>query len=225
MKKFIEPKSHIILALDLPDEKSAFKIAEQCYDLIDCIKLNYPLVLKEGINIINKLKQTFKLPIFADFKVADVPVTNDRIIKTVADAGADAIMVHGIIGPDALESAVKAADENISLVVQTEFTHPGGIIYTQKIADSLIELALQYNCAAIQCPGNRPNRIRKAKSLVGDQIKIVCCGVGAQGGDYHSVLDAGGDFPIIGRAIYQSEKPREFIINSILNKNNLEGRS
>lgn len=224
MKKFIEPKSHIILALDLPNEKSAFNIAEQCYDLVDCIKLNYPLVLKEGINIIEKLKLKFNLPIFADFKIADVPVTNDRIIKTVSAAGADAIMIHGIVGPDALESAVKAADENISLVVQTEFTHPGGIIYTQKIADSLIELALQYNCAAIQCPGNRPDRIKKAKSIVGDKMKIVCCGVGAQGGDYHSVLDAGGDFPIIGRAIYQSENPRDYIINSILNKNVPEGK-
>lgn len=218
MKKFIEPQSHIILALDTPDEITAFKVAEQCYDLVDCIKINYPLVLKEGLDIIEKLKIRFGLPIFADFKIADVPVTNDRIIRIVSDAGADAVMIHGIVGPDALESAVIAADDKISLVVQTEFTHPGGLIFTQKIADSLIELALEYNCAAIQCPGNRPDRIQRAKSIVGDKMKIVCCGVGAQGGDYHSVLKAGGDFPIIGRAIYQSKNPRKYIKENILSK-------
>ncbi len=216
-KKFIEPKSHIILALDTENEEKAFWVMDQCYDLIDCIKLNYPLVLKTGLGIIGKLKDKYKLPIFCDFKVADVPVTNNRIIKIVANAGGDAIMVHGIVGPDGLEEAMKAADNKISIVVQTEFTHPGGLVFTQGIADSLVELALRAGCQAVQTPGNRPERIKKVKSIVGDKCKIVCCGVGAQGGSYKTVLESGGDFPIIGRAIYQSSNPREYIVNLLNN--------
>ena len=214
--KFIEPKSHIILALDTINLKEAYKVMDDCYDLIDCIKLNYPLVLKEGIGIISKLKDRYKLPIFCDFKVADVPVTNNKIIKIAADAGGDAIMVHGIIGPDGLEEAMKAADNKISIVVQTEFTHPGGIVFTQNIANSLVELAVEYGCQAVQAPGNRLERIREVKNIVKDKCKIVCCGVGAQGGVYRDVLDAGGDFPIIGRSIYQAKNPREYIKKSIL---------
>ena len=219
MKKieFIEPKSHIILALDTNNINEAYKVMDNCYDLIDCIKLNYPLVLKEGIGIIGKLKDKYKLPIFCDFKVADVPVTNNRIIKIAAEAGGDAIMVHGIIGPDGLEEAMKAADNRIAIVVQTEFTHPGGIVFTQNIANSLVELAVEYGCQAVQAPGNRPERIKEVKKIVKDKCKIVCCGVGAQGGVYNEVLKAGGDFPIIGRAIYQAENPREFIKKNILN--------
>lgn len=215
-RKFIEPKSHIIIALDTENIEKGYEVMEQCYDLVDCIKLNYPLVLKEGLGIVGKLKDKYKLPIFCDFKVADVPVTNNRIIKTVADAGGDAIMIHGIVGPDGLEEAMNTADNKISLVVQTEFTHPGGLTFTQGIANSLVELAVEYGCQAVQAPGNRPNRIKEVKGIVQDKCKIVCCGVGAQGGKYDEVLAAGGDFPIIGRAIYQAEKPREYILNNIL---------
>lgn len=181
MKKFIEPNSHIIVALDTQDLEEGFRVMDECYDLVDCIKLNYPLVLKEGIGIIGKLKDRYNLPIFCDFKIADVPVTNNRIIKIASDAGGDAIMIHGIVGPDGLEEAMNVADNKISLVVQTEFTHPGGLVYTQGIADSLVELAVQYGCQAVQAPGNRPDRIREVKKIVQDKCKIVCCGVGAQG--------------------------------------------
>lgn len=216
--EFFSPKNRLIVALDTPNEKRAFEVLEQCYDLVDCVKLNYPLVLKEGIGIIGRIKNRYNLPIFTDFKVADVPVTNDRIVKTVSEAGADAIMVHGIVGPDALESVKKAANGNIAIVVQTELTNPGGIIFTQKIADALVELAVAMECEAVQCPGNRPDRIRKVKDLVKDDLKIVCCGVGVQGGTYKSVLESGGDFAMIGRSIYDSENPREYVL-SILESN------
>lgn len=215
-KGFIEPKNHIILALDTENIEKGYEVMDQCYDLVDCIKLNYPLVLKEGLKIVSKLKDKYKLPVFCDFKVADVPVTNNRIIKTVAEAGGDAIMVHGIVGPDGLEEAMNAADNKIAIVVQTEFTHPGGLIFTQGIANSLAELAVEYGCQAVQSPGNRTDRIREVKNIVKDKCKIVCCGVGAQGGDYHKVLKAGGDFPIIGRSIYQAENPRDYILKNIL---------
>lgn len=215
-RKFFEPKSHIIVALDTDNEDEGYKVMDEIYDLVDCIKLNYPLVLKEGIRIISRLKKRYNLPIFADFKVADVPVTNSRIVKLVANEGADAIMVHGIVGPDGLED-VLAADEKISIVVQTEFTHPGGVVFTQSLANTLAELAVETGCQAVQAPGNRPERIKEIKKIVGDKLKIVCCGVGAQGGSYQSVLEAGGDFPIIGRAIYLAESPRDYLIN-VLNE-------
>lgn len=218
-KKFFEANSHIIIALDTENEEKAYEVMDQCVDLVDCIKLTYPLVLKSGIEIISRLKDKYKLPIFTDFKVADVPVTNERIIKTVGYYGADAIMVHGIVGPDGLESAMKAGGDDVAIVVQTEFTHPGGIVFTQGIANSLVELALQVGCQAVQAPGNRPDRIREVKGIVGEQMKIVCCGVGAQGGKYDTVLEAGGDFPIIGRAIYQASNPREYILKEVLKQN------
>ena len=216
-RQFIEPKTHIIVALDTENIESAYNVMDQTYDLVDCIKLNYPLVLKEGLGIIDKLKSKYNIPIFADFKVADVPVTNSRIVKQVADAGADAIMVHGIVGPDGIENIMEA-DPHIAIVIQTEFTHPGGVIFTQGMADTLAELAKTTGCQAVQAPGNRPERIRRIKELVGDELKIVCCGVGAQGGSYWDVLNAGGDFPIIGRAIYQNPNPRQYILDILAQK-------
>lgn len=217
-KKIFEVNSHIIIALDTEDEAKAYEVMDQCADLVDCIKLTYPLVFKSGIKIISKLKEKYSLPIFADFKVADVPVTNEKIIKTVGYYGADAIMVHGIVGPDGLEEAMKAGGDDVAIIVQTEFTHPGGIVFTQGIANSLVELAKKTGCQAVQAPGNRPDRIREVKSIIGEDMKIVCCGVGAQGGEYDKVLEAGGDFVIIGRAIYNAENPRDYILKNVLKR-------
>lgn len=220
--RFMEPKNHLIFALDTDTEIEGFRILEQCADLVDCVKLNYPLVLKEGLGIIGRIKENFGIPVFADFKVADVPVTNDRIVSTVAESGAFAIMVHGIVGPDGLESVINASNNKIAIVVQTEFTHPGGIIFTQGLANSLANLALETGCHGVQAPGNRPERIREVKKIVGNDLKIVCCGVGAQGGKFKDVLEAGGDFAIIGRSIYQAENPRKKIMD-ILGENMIVG--
>ena len=73
-------KTGIMLALDVPDQSAAFRLLDQVASEIDVIKFNYPLVLKEGLKIITRVKETYGRPILADFKIADVPVTNNRII-------------------------------------------------------------------------------------------------------------------------------------------------
>lgn len=209
------PVTHLILALDTATADEGFKVLDACSDVVDCVKLNYPLILREGLKFAKQIKQRYGIPVFADLKIADVPHTNEGIIKRCIENECNAVMVHGIVGPDGLESALKAADGMLDIVVQTEFTHPGGVIFTQPIADSLAELARKVGCQAVQSPGNRPQRIQKVREIIGPDMKIVCCGVGAQGGGFHEAIEAGGDFPIVGRAIYNSADPRAAALKMI----------
>ncbi len=77
------------------------------------------------------------------------------------------------------------------------------------MADEYIDLSLELKCDGIQVPGTKPNRISEIRRKVGNSLIIISCGVGAQGPLYGSAIVAGADYEIIGRIIYNSERPEE----------------
>lgn len=206
------PKSHIILALDTPDRSTALNVLDECYDIVDAIKFNYPLILKEGLSLITEVKKKYSLPIVADFKVADVPVTNNRIATMAKEAGADAIMVHGFIGSDSILELKEVAGNEMGVIIVTELTSPGGLEFTRQYATHFAELCNFLDCYGIQAPGTRPEQVKHLREIIGDGKVIVSCGIGAQGGQFADAIEAGATFGIIGRAIYQDKHPRQAAI-------------
>jgi orotidine-5'-phosphate decarboxylase len=202
------PQSRIMLALDTPDRKSAFRVLGECADVVDCVKLNYPLVLREGLGIVGDLKKRWDLPVVADFKIADVPVTNNRIARILRDVGVDGVLAHGFIGSDALLELIEILQPATSVFVVTELTHPGGLEFTRAHSEDFARLARTLGAAGIQAPGTRPDQIRVLRDIVGPDAVVISCGIGAQGGTVRAAVEAGADFAIIGRGIYGSPDPR-----------------
>ena len=64
--------------------------------------------------------------------------------------------------------------------------------------------------AGIIAPATRVDRIKYYRSIFADKL-ILSPGVGVQGGDAKEVLAAGADFLIVGRSLYNSDDPKEFI--------------
>lgn len=209
------PRSGIIFAADLPDYDANARVLERIADQIDAIKVNVPLLYIETPAVIRRLSETFQLPVFADLKIADVPHTNNKIVRIAADNGAKAVMVHGLVGPDALEDAIDAGGDDLGVIVQLELTNPGGQVFSARLADEMAELAGAMGVYGVQAPGNRPERIASIRNIVGPEPVIVCCGVGHQGGQLSEVLSAGGTWAIIGRAIYTAEDPRAMVLKII----------
>lgn len=207
------PKSHILLALDTENKEEAYQVMDQCADIVDAVKFNYPLILKEGLAIISDIKNRYQIPVVADFKVADVSVTNNRIAKLVKEAGADALMVHGFIGSDAIMELQEIANNEMGIIVVTELTSPGGLEFTRKFSSEFAQLSSFLECYGIQAPGTRPDQIKKLRDIVGPDQVIVSCGIGAQGGDFRAAIEAGADFGIIGRSIYNAADPRQAAFN------------
>ncbi|HID39271.1 MAG TPA: orotidine-5'-phosphate decarboxylase [Calditrichaeota bacterium] len=145
-------------------------------------------------------------PVIADFKIADVPHISKIITRIAVNGGCDGVIVHGFVGPDSIEACIIEAKENM-VFVATELTSLGGKYFTQPVANDLATMAKEIGAYGIQVPGNRPERIKKIRQLVGNELTIISCGIGAQGGKFGSAIKAGADFEIIGRAIYDSENP------------------
>ena len=196
-------KTRLIVALDVPEESRALRLAADTRDYVDAVKVNYPLVLARGLGIVDKLAKISD--VICDFKVADIPNTNRLIVEEVFRHHAKGIIVHGFVGDDAVKACVDAARGDVFVVA--EMSHPGATQFNAAIADDLARLAVKVGAAGIVAPATRPERVRQLRAIVGDRI-ILSPGVGAQGGNPAEPIAAGADYIIVGRAIYDAANPR-----------------
>ena len=73
--------SRLVLALDETDPARALQVAKGVSPFVSKIKINYPLVLSAGLEIVTEISKFS--PVICDFKVADIPNTN-RLIAEAA---------------------------------------------------------------------------------------------------------------------------------------------
>ena len=214
----MEVKNRIILALDLQSIEDALEVASGVGEYLDTIKIGYPLVLAEGLESISIVKEEFDCKVIADFKVADIPETNSKIADLTFKAGADAIIVHGFVGEDSVQACVDSARKyNREVFLLTEMSHPGAVRFLQNAADEIAVMGMDMGIKNYVAPSTKLNRLRKIRSIVGNDSFIISPGVGVQGGDPGKTLEF-ADAIIVGRSIYSSKNP-EKAVKSIINSN------
>ncbi len=196
--------TRLVLALDETDGKKAISIVDQVSEYIDAVKINWPLVLSAGPEMITRLSEISE--VICDFKVADIPNTVSLIVSNAVARGASAVIVHAFTGDDSLKAAVEAAGD-AEIYAVTEMSHPGAKMFTAQHAEEMARLGVECGAAGFIAPATRPDRIRAIRAVVGDR-KILSPGVGAQGGSASAAISAGADYAIVGRAIYKSDDPR-----------------
>jgi len=195
----------LILALDVTNRKQALFLAEKLRNYFDAIKIGYPLILSAGLEIVTEISAI--APVIADLKVADIPNTNRLICQAVLGAGAGGIIAQAFPGKDSLQACAKsAAEHGADLFVVTEMSHPGAELFMAPQAEKMARLAVEVGAAGVVAPATRPDRIKLIRSIIGERI-IISPGVGAQGGSARAALQAGADYLIVGRSVYEAEDP------------------
>jgi len=200
----MERRNGVILALDVTSREEAIQVAEAVRDHVDAIKINWPLILGAGPDIITEMARLG--PVICDMKIADIPNTNRLIVEQAMARGAEAVICHGFAGADSVRACVNAAKGQV--FVLTEMSHPGGKQFTAPVAEELALLAKDVGARGIVAPATRPERVAELRKLVGG-LEIISPGVGAQGGKASDTLRSGATYVIVGRAIYQAADPRE----------------
>ena len=201
----LQRNTGIILALDVDTREKALSVCEAVRDYVDAIKVGYPLVLSTGLDIITDLD--FGIPIIADFKVADVPHTNRAIAKHAFELGASGIICQPFTGTESVEAcALEARDAGADIYVVVAMSHPGAGQFFSPRLDEFAKLAREVEADGVVAPATRLEELRRVRELIPDTA-ILSPGVGAQGGDARAAVEAGADFIIVGRAIYDAEDP------------------
>ena len=200
-------KNNLILALDVTNKAEAIEICEKVKPYINTIKIGYPLTLAEGLEIIKIIKDKFNSNIICDYKVADIDATNSKICDLTFEAGADAIICHGFVGPDSVQACLDSANKHQKeIFLLTEMSHPGAKMFLQKDAEKIAKMGVDMGITNYVAPATRLDRLSKIRDIVGDDACIISPGVGKQGGDAKKTLEFASAI-IVGRSIYESDNP------------------
>jgi len=198
----MQKKNRIILALDVTSRSEALRVVEAVKDHVDAIKINWPLILAAGPEIITEMSGV--KAVICDMKISDIPNINRLIVEQTMARGASAVICHGFAGEDSVKACVDASRGQAFVV--TEMSHPGGRQFTAPVADKLAEIAKAAGARGIVAPATRPERIAELRKIIGS-MEIISPGVGAQGGKASDAIRAGADYIIVGRAIYEAQDP------------------
>ena len=206
---YMDVKNNIILAMDLMDLKEAERVCESINEYIDTIKIGYPLTLAEGLSTIGFFKDNFDYKVICDYKVADIPATNEKIADQTFEAGADAIICHGFVGSDSVDACkTSAEDHGGEVFLLTEMSHPGAIKFLQPNIDEIARMGVEIGITNYVAPSTRPERLSEIRDIVGKEAFMISPGVGTQGGDPRETLKYSNAL-IIGRSIYNAEDPEK----------------
>ncbi|MGC8609004.1 MAG: orotidine-5'-phosphate decarboxylase [Thermoplasmata archaeon] len=193
--------SKIIVALDIKDKDQAIDLTKKLAGDIFAVKVNWPLILNAGPDIIRDLSKIAK--VICDFKIADIPYTNGLITEYAENNGAWGIISHSFTGFESLSEVVKKSC-NMKVFSVVAMSHPGSEMINRSV-DELVAISERSGVYGFVAPGNNPEILKHIRSLT-EKI-IISPGIGAQGGSASTAVENGSDYVIIGRSIYESSDP------------------
>jgi orotidine-5'-phosphate decarboxylase len=197
----------VILALDVLSGAEALNLARDLSAEVAYIKVNWPLVMTEGIRVVRDLSRYS--PIICDFKVADIPNTNMLIARKAKENGAWGIISHQFTGRDSMEALVKEAGE-MKVFSVVSMSNGGSRDFMDQHTDELIKMSQECGVFGYVAPGNNPEMLRKVRAAAGKRC-IISPGMGSQGGRPEEAIREGADYIIIGRSVYSSDDPLGYL--------------
>lgn len=223
-----ENSSRIILALDTnqgsPEAslRGARKLLDKTLPSLCGVKIGRQTVLSLGTSRtiqITRLVHRSGLPCIVDDKLNDIGPTNSAIAGAYFRLGMDALTANPFAGwKGGLQPVFnKAHDEGKGIILLVYMSHPGASEgYGQTVAKRqskitqyvlFAEKAVKWKADGAVVGATRPQVVREAKKILGKTVPIYSPGVGTQGGDLKTALEAGTDYFIIGRSITESPAP------------------
>jgi len=219
------------LKMEFPQFEFNKWIIEETNEYATAFKMNSAFYEARGGKGILELKKTMEylqknypdIFLICDCKRADIGNTNQGYVDSFFDwYSFDAITLHPYLGEEALEPFLARKDKGSIILCRTsnlgaselqDLVVEGKPIW-QIVAERVSEIWNKNNNCMLVVGATYPEEMKKIRSLVGDMTFLVP-GVGTQGGDLKSVIEAGLNSEGLGliinssRGIIFSENPRE----------------
>ena len=218
----LEPR--LALALDVEDPKEAFGILEQLKGERIIIKIGYLLFIKEGSNLVKKIKN-MGFELFLDLKLHDIPNTVYNGVRSAVEIGADYLTIHTLGGKEMMERAVEAKKgSNLKLLGVTILTsHSKDYLEYLGTRYSLDQLVLKLAKTAVDTGiegiVSSPFEVRNIKEKIGKDFISVTPGIrfSKSEDDQKRVatpefaIKEGADILVIGRPIIKAKNRKKII--------------
>lgn len=221
----------VITALDVESRHDALKLVEDLSGVIDFFKVGSRLFTAEGPSMVRELQEA-GARIFLDLKFHDIPATVAGSVRAATALGIRMMTLHASGGLDMMAAAAREAKETaarlgierpllVGVTVLTSlsredlsavFSHEG------KVSDIVMGLADRAGEAGLDGIVASVGEAPLVKERLGGDFIVVTPGIrptGADVGDQKRVAtprkaaDAGSDYLVVGRPIYQAPSPAE----------------
>jgi orotidine-5'-phosphate decarboxylase len=215
----IPARERVIVALDVPDLKSAVEFLDRLEGQPAFYKVGLELFVAEGVRAIEAVRSRGG-KVFLDLKLHDIPETVARAVSSAMSLGAELMTLHTAGGLTMMKRAEQAAQGRAKLLGVTVLTSlADDDLRADGIGGSMREavvrraqLAVKAGIAGIVCSPQEVADVRAACP----SLLLVVPGVrpaGAELGDQKrvatpaSAIAAGADYLVVGRPIRDASNP------------------
>jgi len=220
----------IIAALDVPTAEHALKLAEEIAPAVGAFKIGKELFTSAGPDIVKRVRDT-GAAVFLDLKFHDIPNTVAKAVAAAVRLDVQMLTIHAGGGREMMREAEQSAQQT---AVQSERNAPlvlGVTVLTSHDASTLAEigcepnvgkqverlarLAAQSGLRGLICS---PLEIVALRQILPATMQLVTPGIrtGTEKADDQKrtltpreAMQAGANWLVIGRPIYQAPNPRE----------------
>ncbi len=218
-------RERLIVALDLPDAKSAAEMVSRLEGRCSCFKIGLELFTSAGPAVIEPIVERGHR-IFLDLKFHDIPNTVSGAVRSAASLGVHMLTVHAAGGPAMLTAAREALagrpnpPELLAVTVLTsmdaaQLSATGVAREPGEQVEWLGRMGLEAGYRGFVCS---PQEIARLRAVTGPAGVLVIPGIrpsGSRVGDQKRVatpaeaLRLGASYLVIGRPITQAPDPAE----------------
>ena len=228
----------VIIALDFPGEKEAFKFLENFDGLRPYVKVGMELFYSAGPELVRKLKaQGFR--VFLDLKLHDIPNTVRQAMASLAVLGADMVNLHAAGGSGMMRAALEGVSGQASrplVIAVTQLTSTDAemlkdeLLIGRGMEDTVLHYAKNAAVSGLDGVVCSPLEAAAIKRVCGDAFLTVTPGIRFEGDsadDQRRVTTPaearklGSDYIVVGRPITKAVNPREIYercVSEFLNK-------
>ncbi len=199
----------LIVAIDSLSVEEAEKLARSLCTWVAGFKVGLPFLLVNGVRSLSGLRGACPEKLWvADLKLADIGHVMKLVTSSVASY-VDAVIAHGFIGVRGALDELKEYLVSLGkkLIVVVSMSHPGAEEVYDKALPSILGVVAKLRPWGVVAPATRPAIIHEARETLGQGVKILSPGIGAQGARPGEALCAGADYEIIGRLITEAGDP------------------
>lgn len=212
--------AELVVALDLPDAKSALEMAKSLAGSAGWLKIGLQQFTANGPKIVRAIKDMgFK--VFLDLKFYDIPNTAAAAVAAACEMNVDMLTIHCQGGEKMCRAAMRAASAYkkaplvFGVTALTSFADGEMPGIKEPVGDYAFELAgdaARWGLSGIVCSGFESHRIKK--HIHG--LLCLCPGIRPQGsdkGDQSRVMTPaqavanGADFIVVGRPVLKAPDP------------------
>ena len=220
MSGAVDPRSRLIVALDVPDLDRAHALVERIGDSVSFYKIGYQLGFAGGLGFAKELIRAGK-QVFIDLKLHDIGNTVEEGVRSVARLGAHLLTVHAY--PQTMRAAVRGrAGSDLKILAVTVLTSYDDADladagYALGAGDLVTRRAAQARDLGVDGIVCAPTEAARVRELMGPERLVVTPGVrpaGSDPGDQKRVLTpaealrAGASHLVVGRPVTGAADPR-----------------